>query len=136
MKKALAAILSTLALVISALPAAADEALVERWYQALLAVDRDGLSSLLADEAIIKLTDLEVEQSKSEFIASMDEWQVAAEGAAIRHRIVEKHGTVMTVLACYDFPGNDMLMQETFTVTGSLIVENTQATVAENCDTF
>lgn len=136
MKQALAAILGTLALTLSPLPAAADEALVERWYQALLAVDRDGLSSLLADDATIKLTDLEVEQSKSEFIASMDEWQVAAEGASIRHRIVETRGAVTTVLACYDFPGNDMLMQETFTVSGSLVVENTQATVAENCDSF
>lgn len=136
MKQALAAILGTLALTLSPLPAAADEALVERWYQALLAVDRDGLSSLLADNATIKLTDLEVEQSKSEFIASMDEWQVAAEGASIRHRIVETQGAVTTVLACYDFPGNDMLMQETFTVSGSLVVENTQATVAENCDSF
>ena len=44
MKQALAAILGSLALTLSALPAAADAALVERWYQALLAVDRDGLS--------------------------------------------------------------------------------------------
>lgn len=136
MRKTLAALLSTLALTLSALPAAADEALVERWYQALLAVDRNGLSSLLADDATIKLTDLGVEQSKSEFIASMDEWQAAVDGAAIHHRIVETQGAVTTVLAYYDFPGNDMLMQETFTISGSLIVENTQATVAENCDSF
>lgn len=134
MKTALAALLI---FGLSSLPAAADEGLMERWYQALLAVDRDGLSALLAEDAIIRLTDLGAEQSKSEFIASMDEWQIAVEGASIRHRIVDEQGAVTTVLACYDFPANDVLMQETFTVSAAgLIVESTQATVAENCDSF
>lgn len=125
-----------MAVMLGAAPARADEVPVDRWYQALLTVDRDSLSALLAEDAIIKLTDLGVEQSKSDFIASMDEWQAAVEGATIRHRIVETQGAVTTVLACYDFPANDILMQETFTVSASLIIENTQATVAENCDSF
>lgn len=136
MLKTLAALSSLLVLPVSALPAAAEEALVERWYHALLSVDRDALSSLLSEDAVVSLEDLGVKQSKSEFIASMDEWETAVQGATIRHRIVDNEGAVTTVLACYDFPANDLLTRETFTVSGSLIVENSQETVADNCDGF
>src|SRR6186713_3038629 len=95
-------------------PARADDgALIDRWYSALLVADRTELSDLLADDVRIKLDDLGVVQSKQEFIASIDEWKGAVAGAAIRHRIEKSEAGVTTVIACYDFPNNDMLMQET-----------------------
>jgi hypothetical protein len=136
MLKACAVLSTLLALTLSALPAQADDALVDRWYRALLSVDRDALSSLLSDDAVIRLTDLGIDQSKSEFIASMDEWEMAVRGATIRHRILGTQGAVTTVLSCYDFPANDLLMRETFTLSGDLIVGNSQETVAETCDGF
>ena len=113
-----------------------DGAVIDRWYVALLAADRSGLSKLLADDARIRLDDLGVEQSKAEFIASMDEWQKSAAGASIRHRIEKSQGGVTTVIACYDFPANDILMQETFAVSDGRIAASSQAAIAETCDAY
>ncbi|TRC92724.1 nuclear transport factor 2 family protein [Mesorhizobium sp. WSM4303] len=125
------------ALLFSLAPARADDgAIIDRWYSALLVADRTELSDLLADDVRIKLDDLGVVQSKQEFIASIDEWKGAVAGAAIRHRIEKTEAGVTTVIACYDFPNNDMLMQETVAVTGNRIAASSQAAIAENCDGF
>ncbi|UVK42406.1 nuclear transport factor 2 family protein [Mesorhizobium sp. AR07] len=125
------------ALLFSIIPVRADDsAIISRWYSALLVADRTELSDLLADDVRIKLEDLGIVQSKQEFIASIDEWQGAVAGAAIRHRIEKSEGGVITVTACYDFPDNDMLMQETFAVTDNRITASSQAAIAENCDGY
>jgi hypothetical protein len=113
-----------------------DRAIIGRWYSALLVADRTELSDLLADDVRIKLEDLGVVQNKEEFIASIDDWKGAVAGAAIRHRIEKSEAGVTTVVACYDFPNNDMLMQETFAVTDNRITASSQAAIAENCDGF
>jgi hypothetical protein len=113
-----------------------DRAIISRWYSALLVADRTELSDLLSDDVRIKLDDLGIVQSKQEFIASIDEWKGAVAGAAIRHRIEKSESGVTTVVACYDFPNNDMLMQETFAVSDNRITASSQAAIAENCDGF
>ncbi|TIX06001.1 MAG: nuclear transport factor 2 family protein, partial [Mesorhizobium sp.] len=113
-----------------------DGALIDRWYSALLVADRTELSDLLADDVRIKLDDLGVVQTKQEFIASIDDWQGAVAGAAIRHRIEKSEAGVTTVIACYDFPNNDMLMHETFSVAGNRITASTQAAIAESCEAY
>ncbi|MER9307587.1 nuclear transport factor 2 family protein [Mesorhizobium sp. M0293] len=130
-------VLTAAALLIAIIAARADDrAIISRWYSALLVADRTELSDLLADDVRIKLDDLGVVQSKQEFIASIDEWKGAVAGAAIRHRIEKSEGGVTTVVACYDFPNNDMLMQETFAVADNRITASSQAAIAENCDGF
>ena len=125
------------ALLFSIVCARADEgAIIDRWYSALLVADRTELADLLADDVRIKLEDLGVVQSKQEFIAALDEWKGAVAGAAIRHRIEKSEGGVTTVIACYDFPDNDMLMQETFAVTDNRITASSQAAIAENCEAY
>ena len=125
------------ALLIAIVAARADDgAVISRWYSALLVADRTELADLLADDVRIKLDDLGIVQSKQEFIASLDEWKGAVAGAAIRHRIEKSEGGVTTVIACYDFPGNDMLMQETFAVTDNRITASSQAAIAENCEAY
>jgi hypothetical protein len=124
-------------LIALALPVHADDnAIVDRWYAALLAADRARLSDLLADDARIRLEDLGIEQNKTEFIASMDEWETAVAGAAIRHRIDKSEGGVVTVIVCYDFPANDLLTRETFATTGEQITASSQGTIAESCDDY
>ncbi|TGQ77605.1 nuclear transport factor 2 family protein [Mesorhizobium sp. M8A.F.Ca.ET.207.01.1.1] len=113
-----------------------DRALISRWYSALLVADRTELADLLDDDVRIKLDDLGVVQSKQEFIASLVEWKGAVAGAAIRHRIEKSEGGVTTVIACYDFPDNDMLMQETFAVNNNRITASSQAAIAENCEGY
>jgi len=125
------------ALLVAIIAARADDgAIISRWYSALLVADRTELADLLADDVRIKLDDLGVVQSKQEFIASLDEWKGAVAGAAIRHRIQKSEGGVTTVIACYDFPDNDMLMQETFAVTDNRITASSQAAIAENCEAY
>ena len=121
----------------AAMPARADEAaVIDRWYAALLASDRAGLSDLLAEDARIRLADIGVEQDKREFIASMDEWQGAVAGAAIRHRIEKSENGVTSVIVCYDFPANDLLTRETFALAGERITASSQASVADSCDGY
>ncbi|PAQ05970.1 hypothetical protein [Mesorhizobium temperatum] len=129
--------LAAAALLFSVMSARADDgALIDRWYAALLVADRTELSDLLADDVRIKLDDLGVVQTKQEFIASIDDWQGAVAGAEIRHRIEKTEGGVTTVIACYDFPNNDMLMQETFAIADNRITASSQAAIAENCDGY
>ena len=109
---------------------------VSAWYEALLKVDRDAIGSMLAPGAMVKLEDLGVTQTRDEYIAALDEWEDAVAGATIRHRIEGTEGDVTTVLACYDFPENDILIRETFDIAGEQIAGNTQTTIADNCDGF
>ena len=113
-----------------------DGAVIDRWYSALLVADRTELSELLADDVRMKLNDIGVIQTKQDFIASIDEWQGAVAGATIRHRIEKSENGETTVLACYDFPSNDMLMRETFTVAGGHITASTQTAVAQDCSAY
>jgi hypothetical protein len=129
--------LAAAALLFSVMSTRADDgALIGRWYAALLVADRTELSDLLADDVRIKLDDLGVVQTKQEFIASIDDWKGAVAGAEIRHRIEKTEGGVTTVTACYDFPNNDMLMQETFAIADNRITASSQATISENCDGY
>ncbi|CAN7256701.1 nuclear transport factor 2 family protein [Mesorhizobium sp. LjRoot246] len=129
--------LTAAALLVAIIAARADDrAIISRWYSALLVADRTELSDLLSDDVRIKFEDLGIVQNKQEFIASIDEWKGAVAGAAIRHRIEKSEGGVTTVVACYDFPNNDMLMQETFAVADNRITASSQAAIAENCDGF
>ncbi|TPI52720.1 nuclear transport factor 2 family protein [Mesorhizobium sp. B3-1-7] len=113
-----------------------DGAIIDRWYSALLVADRTELSDLLADDVRMKLDDIGVVQTKRDFIASIDEWQGAVAGAAIRHRVERSENGETTVLACYDFPSNDTLVRETFTVAGGRIVASTQTAVAQDCSAY
>ncbi|TIP55510.1 MAG: nuclear transport factor 2 family protein [Mesorhizobium sp.] len=129
--------LAAAALLFSVISARADDgALIGRWYAALLVADRTELSDLFADDVRIKLDDLGVVQTKQEFIASIDDWEGAVAGAEIRHRIEKTEGGVTTVIACYDFPNNDVLMQETFAIADNRITASSQAAIAENCDSY
>ncbi|WP_027154607.1 nuclear transport factor 2 family protein [Mesorhizobium sp. WSM2561] len=129
--------LAAAALLFSVISAGADDgALISRWYAALLVADRTELSDLLADDVRIELDDLGVVQTKQEFIASIDDWEGAVAGAEIRHRIEKTEGGVITVIACYDFPNNDVLMQETFAIVDNRITASSQAAIAENCDSY
>ncbi|TPI55385.1 MULTISPECIES: nuclear transport factor 2 family protein [unclassified Mesorhizobium] len=125
------------ALLMAIMAARADDgAIISRWYSALLVADRTELSDLLADNVRIELDDLGIVQGKQEFIASLDEWKGAVAGAAIRHRIEKNEGGVTTVIACYDFPDNDMLMHETFAIAGDRITASTQKALAESCEAY
>ena len=109
---------------------------ITRWYAMLMAANEDGLAKLLSDDAKIKLTGIDITQSKAQFLGTMNEWRIAIAGGGIRHKLEKKEGDATTVRACYDFVDNDILMRETFRIVGGLIVENTQTEIGDNCDAY
>ncbi len=114
----------------------ADDQVIGRWYDALLKADRAALAELLSEDARISLDDLDIVQNKEEFLESMDEWESAVAGGTIRHRLEKEDDGVATVIVCYDFPGNRMLMQETFAISEGRITASSQAEVADTCDAW
>lgn len=118
--------------------------LVDRWYAALSTVNRAEFAALLGDNAKITLDDLNITQTKAEFIESLDEWEQANKGATIRHsvsRLIEHtlksgNGAILSILVCYKFPSNEMLTQEDFVVEGDKIISSEQKTIADNCTNF
>ena len=109
------------------------KAVIERWYVALAVIDRTAFESLLADDAVISLDDLDTEQTKKEFIESLDEWQDAMKGTTILHKIESETSDSISVLVCYKFPDNETLGRETFKIEGGAIKESVQTTIAETC---
>ena len=116
--------------------AAGNDDIITRWYSMLVAANEDGLASLLSDKVVIKLEDIGITQNKSEFLGTMGEWRIAIAGGGIRHKVEKADGDATTVLACYDFAENDILIRETFKIDGGLISENTQSRVADDCNAF
>jgi hypothetical protein len=120
---------------ISSVPlAAADRgAVIEKWYAALTGIDRAAFAALIADDAVISLNDLDVEQSKAEFIASLDEWEDAMKGALINHKIEAETAETVSVIVCYKFPENETLGRETFRIVNDKVKESVQTTIGESC---
>ena len=133
--RAAALIACLLATVAPSFASSADDT-ITRWYAMLTAANEDGLAKALADDAKIRLTDINVVRSKTEFLGTLGEWRIAIAGGGIRHKVEKTEGDVTTVLACYDFAENDILMRETFRIDDGLIHENTQTRVAEDCDAY
>lgn len=113
-----------------------EKQLVDRWYTALAAVNRTEITDLLSDKAKITLGDLDIEQNKTEFIASLDEWEDAMKGSTIRHALESDENGAVTVTVCYKFPDNEALGREVFTFDAGKILESVQETIAESCETF
>jgi hypothetical protein len=103
------------------------------WYDRLGVADATGLAALLTDDATVQLEDLGVAQSKQEFLDSMDEWAASIAGAHIRYRVETIGANSARVLACYDFPSNDVLMREVFHMSDGLISGIVQTQAARSC---
>jgi hypothetical protein len=114
----------------------ARQGVVEKWYTALGSADQAAIDGLLGEAARIELQDLDIVQTKAEFMESMDSWSEAAVGLELRYRIVAEDAAMIETLACYDFPDNDILMQEQFVIADGKVTGSVQKTVAEDCSTF
>ncbi|QND51073.1 nuclear transport factor 2 family protein [Phyllobacterium sp. 628] len=122
-----------------AMPSMADdtaEALVERWYAALIAADRAQFNDLLTNDATIVLEDIELEQNKQEFLNSLGEWENAAKGATIRHRFGAMENGKLTAFVCYQFPESTTYTRELFTFRDGKVSGSTQGSLGETCEGF
>jgi hypothetical protein len=110
--------------------------LLERWYSALVAVEREEIAALLSPEATLELKDIGVTQTGAEFVAGLDEWADAIKGGSIRHRIVGDSADNVSVVVCYTFTTSAMMTSESFVFAGRQIVSSVQETVATDCNGF
>ena len=114
----------------------AHNTLIDRWYRALGTINRAEIADLLSNKATITLGDMDIQQSKTEFLASLDEWEDAIRGSTIRHTIESDQRGRLSMLVCYKFPHNERLTREIFIFEGSKILKSSQETVADSCATF
>jgi hypothetical protein len=133
---AAAALIATLLQVCPAFAEDGHSGLLDRWYDALVAVEREEISALLSPEATIELKDIGVTQTSAEFVASLDEWADAIKGGSIRHRIDSDGPDTVSATVCYTFATSAMMTTESFVFAGGQIVSSVQETVATNCDSL
>ena len=120
-------------------PAIAQSSLLDRWYTALFDVNRVAIADLLAEDAVINLEDLGVTQTKAEFIEALDEWEEVAKNANLAWQLeegTEADVTTASVLVCYQFPDNEMMIREVFGFRDTKIISSVQTTVGDSCENF
>ncbi|MFC5585988.1 DUF4440 domain-containing protein [Nitratireductor kimnyeongensis] len=129
-------VIAAIALTVSQSLAQQDKVLAQ-WFDALRTADRQTLSELLSDDARIILNDIGIEQTKEEFLDSMDTWkETTGSGTDIRYRVDNKSDNETIVTVCYDFPNNSVLTQERFLIGEAGIEESNQSQIAESCADF
>jgi|GEM_PF-568223 len=106
---------------------------VERWFAALGSVNKREFNALIADDAVIVLKDLGVDQTKQEFISALAEWQRLTRGANIIYRYVAIEDNTVTVNVCYRFRSNEQLNQESFTFDDEQITGSVQEFKGDDC---
>ena len=106
---------------------------VERWFAALGSVNKRDFRKLIAEDAKIVLKDLGIEQTKEEFIASLEEWQRLTRGANIIYKYQSIEDNSATALVCYRFQSNEQLNLEQFTFSGALITGSVQELKGKSC---
>lgn len=109
-------------------------ALAKAWYDALQAADAEALGAMLAPQAEIVLPDLDLSQTRAEFIESLDEWKDAIEGGTIRHRIDRNAATAIALTVCYAFQSGEFLAAELLELDAEgRIARSTQTGIGEAC---
>lgn len=126
-------------LLLSTSSVTAQSSLLDRWYTALFDVNRVAIADLLSEDAVINLEDLGVTQTKAEFIEALDEWEDVVKTANLAWQLeegAESDATKATVLVCYQFPDNEMMIREVFGFRDAKIVSSVQTTVGDSCENF
>lgn len=114
-----------------------DQIVLKSWYQAHSPVNRNVISNLLTDDAMVELKDYDVVQSKSEFIDSLDSWEDAIEGGSLKYKIKDvANDEAITAIVCYTFLSNKLMTEETFKFSNGKIMNSVQVTIGEDCVDF
>ncbi len=131
-------LLLVLGLLLPVSSAVAQNSLLDRWYTALFDVNRLAIADLLADDAVISLEDLGVTQTKAGVRGALLSWEEAVENANLAWQLTTRKASATTasVLVCYQFPENEMMIREVFGFRGTKIVSSVQTTVGESCENF
>ena len=111
----------------------AEETPVEAWYEALQDVNRETFKKIISDDARIILKEIQVIQSKDEFIESLDNWEDAAKGLSLFFSADRKGENEIVTQVCYQFESNAFTNLETFTFENGKIVLQVQEKLRDGC---
>lgn len=125
------AIIMLIALVSSA--NANDRSLVDQWYNALKASDRSAFEKILSEGAEIILKQLDVSQTKTEFIEALDNWENVAAGLELTYEAQNIDATGASAEVCYRFPASAFTNLEIFTFEGNRITQQEQQRLQDGC---
>lgn len=92
------------------------------------------VGALMLSSARIELTDLDLVQTRDDFVGSLIELDDALAGTRITHRIEARDSASMSVLVCYEFKSNMVLNRELLTFENNLIGLVVQTPIADNCN--
>lgn len=106
------------------------------WYKSLKTNDANAIAGLLTDNAVIKLEDLGISQTKEEFIASLDQWAELNGDVNILTRTASVAGNKVEMKVCYRFTSNEVLNLETFELIETKIAKSVQKQLSKTCEDF
>ena len=115
---------------------AGPEETLRSWYTMLQSGSDARIGGLLADNAVIVLEDIGVEQSKAEFMDSLGEWKDAIKGGSVDWKLKKKTSDSATATVCYRFTSGPMMVREDFTFSGEQIVKSVQKQLGSDCEKF
>ena len=112
---------------------ASEENIIDAWYNALKNSDRDMFNELLHDNAVIELKQLGTNQTKSEFLASLDVWDEVVSSLSLSYTWEGVDASSATATVCYQFESNAFTNLEVFIVSEGQILRQEQERLMEGC---
>lgn len=118
---------------ISVFAANAEDAPVESWFKALREVDRGLFERILADDVRIVLKEIQVIQTKGEFLESLDNWETLAQDLDLSFDADRRGRNEIVTQVCYKFENSSFTNLETFTIEDGKIVLQVQEKLRDGC---
>jgi len=109
---------------------------VSQWYEALKDNDAEMISMIVNEEAMIELRDLDITQSRTEFIDALDQWQELNGEAEILTRQASANADEVVAEVCYRFTSSEAYYRETFSLAGNRISGSVQEKLSDTCENF
>lgn len=112
---------------------AEDRSIIDAWYDALKASDREVFNQLLDENAVIDLKQFGTIQTKSEFLSALDHWDEVVSTLSLVYSWEGIDATSASATVCYKFPNNSFTNLEVFTVNDGRIVRQEQEKLMDGC---
>lgn len=109
---------------------------VQAWFVALTKVNHPGFKKLIAEDIKIELRDLDIVQTREEFLGSLDEWEDATKGAILLTQLLSSKDGVDILEVCYRFESNEQLNRETYSYADGKITSVVQELIGTECKGF
>lgn len=128
--------LITLFIVLSALtlPAnAQQQETIAIWYAGLKSADKSAFEMLMTEDAKIILKELQVVQTKTEYIESLDNWEEVIDDLRLTYSTDRVDAERIVSIVCYQFKSNSFTNRETFSFDEGKVFQLLQEKIKDEC---